>query len=36
MGDASVRLVTSKVTERTLRNAIMADDGQPLGADWDN
>ena len=34
MADGSVRFVSDKVSERTLRNAITKDDGQQLGADW--
>jgi hypothetical protein len=32
--DGSVRTVTPKLTERTLRLAITRNDGFPLGADW--
>ena len=33
--DGSVRTVnTKKTSEKTLRNAITRNDGQPLGADW--
>ena len=35
MADGSVRSIDlSKLTEQTLRNAITADDGFPLGTDW--
>ena len=34
LGDGSVRFLSSKISETTLRNAITADDGQPLGPDW--
>ena len=36
LGDASVRFVRSTISERTLRNAITCDDGNPLGPDWEN
>lgn len=32
--DGSVRTLPPKLTERTLRNAITRDDGNPLGEDW--
>jgi hypothetical protein len=36
LGDGSVRFIDpSKISERTMRDAITADDGNPLGADWD-
>lgn len=34
MMDGSVRWVSKKVSEKTLRSAIEPDDGQPLGTDW--
>jgi len=34
MLDGSVRVVSRKVSETTLRNAIMPADGNPLGSDW--
>jgi len=34
MLDGSVRVVSRKVSEPTLRNAIMPADGNPLGSDW--
>ena len=35
LGDGSVRAVNLKtVTEKTLKNAIQRDDGNPLGEDW--
>ena len=35
MGDGSVHSINLKtISEKTLRNAITADDGEPLGADW--
>src|SRR5262245_56818908 len=35
LGDGSVRWVSKKVSEATLRHAIVANDGNPLGSDWD-
>jgi hypothetical protein len=34
MADGSVRVVSPAVSKETLRNAFTANDGQPLGADW--
>jgi len=35
MADGSIRTLSrSKVTEKTLRRAILATDGQILGSDW--
>lgn len=34
VGDGSVRFLPSTISDATLRNAITADDGFPLGADW--
>ena len=34
LADGSVRFITDKVSERTLRNAITKADGAELGADW--
>ena len=35
LGDGSVRKAdTKKVSERTLRNAFLRNDGMPMGADW--
>jgi hypothetical protein len=34
LGDASVRLVSSRVSATTWWNACRPADGQPLGADW--
>jgi hypothetical protein len=34
MGDASVRYITKKTSERTLRAAITASGGEVLGSDW--
>jgi hypothetical protein len=35
LGDGSVRALNTKtLTEKTLKNAIMRDDGNPLGDDW--
>ncbi len=34
MCDGSVRTISHKITQQTLRNAIMRNDGMPLGADW--
>src|SRR5205814_5360868 len=36
MGDGSVHSINLKtISEKTIRNAMTADDGEPLGADWD-
>ena len=34
LGDASVRFISSKMSEKTLRHAIITDDGNVLGRDW--
>jgi hypothetical protein len=34
LADGSVRFVSSKISERTLRFAITRDDGEVLGSDW--
>jgi hypothetical protein len=35
LGDASVRSInTESITDQTLRNAIVRNDGRPLGPDW--
>lgn len=34
MADGSVRIVSDKVSEKTLRAAITRDGGDPLGSDW--
>ena len=34
LGDGSVRSVARSISEKTLRQAIMRADGEPLGADW--
>jgi len=32
--DGSVRFISHKITEKTLRNAITRNDGNPLGSDF--
>ncbi len=32
--DGSVRRISTSISDRTLRNAITIDDGEPLGPDW--
>ena len=34
LGDGSVRLVNSGVSQQTWSYAVYPDDGQPLGSDW--
>jgi hypothetical protein len=35
LGDGSVRFIPATISEATLRAALTADDGLPLGPDWD-
>ncbi len=34
LGDGSVRLVNSGISQQTWQNAVTPNDGQPLGSDW--
>ena len=34
LGDGSVRLVNSGVSQPTWSDAVFPNDGQPLGSDW--